>query len=110
VSFTCRELQLIVVEEGTPDPGDPVSTRLKDLFCEAERVVVHETRTWYVGFRKRTGRGGRAQGGMHTRFRSESGEVRYAKGMLHFRHMPQQLLCQHLDDAERSASNAADVR
>lgn len=95
VSFTCSEFRLIAVEDETPDQADAVS-QLKDLFCDAERVVTHGKETWYVGFRKRTGRGGRAQGGMHTRFRSESGDVRYAKGMLHFRHMSNSALCEHL--------------
>lgn len=110
VSFTCGKLRLIVVEDDAIDRGDSASARLKELFCDAERVVVRGTETWYVGFRKRAGRGGRTQAGMHTRFRSDSGEVRFAKGVLHFRHMPEAVLCKHLDDAERSTVGSAGIR
>ena len=110
VSFSCREFRLIVEEDETADRLDLTAARLKDLFCDAERIVLHGEEKWYVGFRKRTGRGGRTQGGMHTRFRSESGEVRYAKGMLHFRHMPHTALCEHLAAAVPSAATPAQVR
>jgi hypothetical protein len=103
VSFTCNEFRLIAVEDETPDRETDPAARLKDLFCDAERVVTHGRETWYVGFRKRTGRGGQVQGGMHTRFRSENGEVRYAKGMLHFRHMSNAALCEHLVTAVPAA-------
>jgi hypothetical protein len=96
VSFKCGEFRLVASEEETEDNSDDTAKRLKDLFCEAERIVVHEKQKWYVGYRKRTGRGGRGLGVMQTRFRSEDGEVRYAKGMLHFRHMQQSELCEHL--------------
>lgn len=96
VSFKCGEFRLVASEEETEDNSDDTAKRLKDLFCEAERIVVHEKQKWYVGYRKRTGRGGRGLGVMQTRFRSEDGEVRYAKGMLHFRHMQQTELCEHL--------------
>ena len=79
------------------------SVRVKELFCDAERLLVHEKEKWYVGYRTRMGRGGRVQGGMHTRFRSESGEIRYSKGMLHFRHMTEDSLCQQLVAAPRAA-------
>ena len=103
VSFTCGELRLVASEEETGDDSDDTAKRLKELFCEAERIVVHEKQKWYVGYRKRTGRGGRGPGVMHTRFRSEGGEVRYAKGMLHFRHMRQTVLCEHLAAAVTAA-------
>ena len=99
VSFTCKEFQLIAVEDETADSTDVTLERLKEVFCDAERIIEHKGETWHVGFHKRTGRGGQNQGGLHTRFRSESGETRYAKGMLHFRHMPGAALCEHLDAA-----------
>ena len=109
VSFHCGELCLVASEEETGDDSDDTAKRLKELFCHAERIVVHEKQKWYVGYRKRTGRGGRAQGLMHTRFRSEDGEVRYAKGMLHFRHMQQTVLCKHLAAAAPAARAPARV-
>ncbi|UCG87630.1 MAG: hypothetical protein JSW71_03520 [Gemmatimonadota bacterium] len=109
VSFNCGELRLVASEEETGDHSDDTATRLKELFCAAERIVVHEKQKWYVGYRKRIGRGGRAQGLMHTRFRSEDGEVRYAKGMLHFRHMRQNVLCKHLAAAVPAARRPARV-
>jgi hypothetical protein len=110
VLFTCGEFQLVAADDEATGGADMTATRLKELFCEAERVVLHEKEKWYVGFRKRTGRGGRLQGGMHTRFRSESGEVRYANGMLHFRHMPQDALCELLTAARRAAGGSARIR
>ncbi len=61
-----------------------------------KRVLEHQGENWHVGVRKRTGRGGRTPAETLTRFRSESGEVRYVKGMLHFRHTSQAALRQHL--------------
>ena len=98
-SFTCNELHLIAVQETTVEQSDLGTTWLKDLFCSAERVVVHGNEKWYVGFRTRTGKGGRPIGGVQTRFRSERGEVRYARGMVNFRHMPSTELCRQIDAA-----------
>ena len=99
VTFTCGEFRLVATDD---DSTDVTPTRLKELFCDAERVLVHGKEKWYVGFRQRMGRGGRVQGGMHTRFRSESGEVRYSKGIVHFRHMPETALRDQLTNAERT--------
>jgi hypothetical protein len=107
VLFTCKEFRLAAEEDETQDRADFTSTRLKEFFCDAERILEYRGEKWYVGFRKRTGRGGRAQGVMYTRFRSEDGEVRYAKGMLHFRHMRQSTLCEHLAAAVPSARTPA---
>ena len=108
VLFTCGEFRLVALEEEEEDSKpDFSSTRLKELFCDAERVFKHDKEKWYVGFRKRMGRGGRAQAGMHTRFRSESGEVRYSRGILHFRHMPEDALRDHLGNAERARTAVA---
>ena len=97
-SFKCNEMRLIAVEDETvADQSALTATQLKDLFCAAERLVVRGKEKWYVGFRTRTGRGGRSIGGVQTRFRSELGEVRYARGMVNFRHMPSTGLCQQLD-------------
>jgi hypothetical protein len=105
VLFTCGEFQLVALEEEEEDSKpDFSSTRLKELFCDAERVFEHDREKWYVGFRQRVGRGGHVQAGIHTRFRSEKGEVRYAKSMLHFRHMPESSLREQLVAAVRAAS------
>ena len=104
VVFTCGEFKLIAVEDDDDGKSDYSATRLKDLFCDAERVFEHEKQKWYVGFRQRVGRGGHVQAGIHTRFRSEKGEVRYAKTMLHFRHMPAQTLREQLVAAVRASS------
>ena len=93
-------MQLIAIEDETAsDQADLTATQLKDLFCTAERLVLHGKEKWYVGFRTRTGRGGRPIGGVQTRFRSERGEVRYARGMVNFRHMPSTELCRQIDVA-----------
>lgn len=103
MTFTCGDFVLVADVEDGGDQAALTSVRLKELFCDAERVLEYEDETWYVGYRTRMGRGGRVQGGMHTRFRSESGEIRYSKGMLHFRHMPEESLCQQLVAAPRAA-------
>ena len=103
LTFTCGDFLLITDVDEAEDQGMLTSARLKELFCDAERVLEHDDEKWYVGFRTRMGRGGRVQGGMHTRFRSESGEIRYAKGMLHFRHMPENALRDQLTAAQRAS-------
>jgi hypothetical protein len=107
VTFTCGDLVLVVDDD---DPATLTSARLKDLFCDAERVLKYKKEKWYVGFRQRMGRGGRAQAGMHTRFRSESGEVRYSRGILHFRHMPEPALLDHLGNAERARKPTTETK
>jgi hypothetical protein len=102
-TFICGVLRL-VVEEETSERAGLTPNRVKDLFCDAERVLDHDDETWYVGYRKRVGRGGRAQAGMFTRFRSESGETRYARTMLCFRHMSTEALREQLVAAERVRS------
>ncbi len=104
MSFRCGEFELVADELETDIDSTPVTaSRLKDIFCDAERVLKHDGETWYVGYRKRSGRGGHNQAGLHTRFRSENGEVRYAKGMLHFRHMPSDALSEQLEAASVTA-------
>ena len=107
VFFTCDEFLLVAVEDEVEEPADSNSARVKELFCAAERIVEHGKEKWYVGFRSRTGRGGRPQGGVQTRFRSESGEVRYAKKMLQFRHMSDAALCEQLAAAKATAKKPA---
>lgn len=103
--FTCGDARLIADGEGPSDLDDLTATRLKELFCDAERVLVHKDETWYVGYRMRVGgRGGRMNAGMHTRFRSESGAVRYSKTMLHFRHMSDDDLKEQLAKASPSGA------
>lgn len=97
--FTCGELKL-VTEGPVPSPAERSDSDIKEIFCDAERVVVHEDRTWFVGYRTRgAGRGGRQQSGLCTRFRSDEGEVRYARTMLHFRHMPEETLRKYIAKA-----------
>jgi hypothetical protein len=107
VLFTCGEFVLEAQEDETEEPVGSVSERVKELFCAAERVVEYGQEKWYVGFRARTGRGGRPQSGVQTRFRSESGEVRYAKRMLQFRHMSDAALCEQLTAAKGTAQKPA---
>ena len=108
MSFTCDEFRLVAVEDETEEErSDSNYERIKELFCAAERVIKQGKEKWYVGFRERTGRGGRPQGGVQTRFRSESGEVRYAKRMLHFRHMSDAALLEQLTAAKGTARKPA---
>ncbi len=101
VVFTCGEIQLIATHDGTTDLADLAAARLKELFCDAERVLVHENEKWYVGYRKRIGKGGIALAGVFPSFRSETGDVRISRVMLHFRHMSESALCEHLAAAKR---------
>ena len=100
VVFTCGEIQLIATHDGATGLADLTAAGLKELFCDAERVVVHGNEKWYVGYRARMGRGGRIQPGVFTRFRSETGEVRYSPAMVHLRHMSESALCEHLATAK----------
>ncbi len=100
VVFTCGKIRLIATYDGATGLADLTAARLKELFCDAERVLVHGDETWYVGYRARMGRGGRVQPGMFTTFRSETGKVWYSKAMLHFRHMSESALCEHLVTAK----------
>lgn len=105
--FTCDEFRLVAEEDEAEEQADSVSERVKQLFCSAERVIEYGKEKWYVGFRSRTGRGGRPQGGVQTRFRSESGEIRYAKRMIQFRHMSDTALCEQLVAAKATARKPA---
>lgn len=108
VSFTCGEFRLIVEDKEGEDQTALTSTQLKDLFCAAERVLLHGKETWYVGYRSRTGRGGRPVGGVQTRFRSDRGEIRYARCMVNFRHMGTTALLHHLDIAKASTRSPSE--
>ncbi len=101
VVFTCGEIQLIATHDGTTDLADLTTARLKELFCRAERVLVHGNEKWYVGYRGRISKGGTALPGGFPRFRSETGEVRISKALLDFRHMSESALCEHLAAAKR---------
>ena len=110
VWFSCQDFQLIVVEadDEEADRRDLSLEQLKELFCDAERILELEDETWYVGYRTRSGgRGGQSNAGLHTRFRSESGEIRYAKGVINFRHMPKSALSEHLKNASPAARASA---
>lgn len=108
VIFTCGDYQLVAAESEAINAGDLTEGQLKELFCDAERVVQLGDQVWYVGYRRRaSGRGGRAQGGMCTRFRSATGELRYAKAMILFRHMSEDALLEHLAAAQRATSSVA---
>ncbi len=100
--FTCGDIRLIATHDGATGLADLTAARLKELFCDAERVLVRGSEKWYVGYRARMGRGGRVQPGMFTTFRSETGEVWYSKAMLHFRHMSESALYEHLATAKPS--------
>lgn len=104
LTFTCGEFRLIAAESDTAGVAGLTSSEVKEIFCDAERVLVHGGETWYVGYRKRMGRGGQAQAGIFTRFRCESGEIRFTKTVLCFRHMPEAALCEHLSTADRTGS------
>ncbi|MEJ2237795.1 MAG: hypothetical protein P8X82_05820 [Gemmatimonadales bacterium] len=105
VVFKCRNIEMVATEDGIKDVAELPETRLKELYCDAERVLVHEKKKWFIGYRTRMGgRGGKAQAGMCTRFRSETGELRYSKSMLHFRHMSDDELSKHLASAQPARS------
>lgn len=98
MTFSCGAVELLAAdgEAAARAPTGSDAAELKELFCDAERPFTHEDQQWYVGYRTRMGKGGRVQGGLHTRFRSAAGEVRFAKEVLLFRQMPVALLRKHL--------------
>jgi hypothetical protein len=99
VTFTCGEFQLVAAEEEATGAGHgPTGSQLKELFCDAERVLAYENEVWYVSYRHRAGKG-RVHAGLYTRFRSAADEVRYSPKMLQFRQMTEDDLCQHLASA-----------
>ena len=108
VSFKCKGFHLIAVEDDDSEDRTEVSlARLKEFFCDAERVLEHNGERWYVGYRTRSGgRGGQSNAGLHTRFRSESGEVRFAKGVINFRHMPERALSEYLMNANPASRSS----
>lgn len=98
-----------LTSENTVDahPSELTEAELKDLFCDAERVIESGGERWYVGYRQRSfGRQRRAQGSLFTRFRSEGGEVRYSRDMLDFRHLSESALCEHLEALRRGGARA----
>lgn len=110
VSFSANGLRLIA--DGTPTDalGDVAVTRLKELFCDADRVLEHHGVTWRVGYRRRTGVVGHARPGMNTWFTSQHGEVRYVQEMLPFRYLEDAVLCERLMGASGVVGGPAHVR
>lgn len=105
IVFTSGELRMVA--EGDGPLGGIRTEDLKEIFCDAEREFESDGETWYVGYRQRSGT--RATGrhtGLCTRFRSASGEIRYAREMLHFRHMAADMLCAHLGRARGAVATA----
>lgn len=103
--FVTNGIRLVaegVVETPPARLGD---AELKELFCDAERTITTDGETWYVGYRRRpsSGRGNMQGGGLVTRFRSDTGEIRYSREMLDFRHMSADALREHLDTARGTA-------
>jgi len=105
VVFKCGGIEMVAIEDEIKDVAELTEARMKELYCDAERVLVHDKKKWFIGYRTRMGgRGGKAQAGMCTRFRSETGELRYSKSMLHFRHMSDDELSRHLANAQPARS------
>lgn len=100
--FARRQIRLVAAEPASEPPAALTAGQLKELFCDAERVLVNDGETWYVGYRARTVARGRPSGQLYTQFRSETGEVRYSSAMLQFRHMSARQLWEQLAEA-RSA-------
>lgn len=108
VAFTREEARLEVSEPQARHPRALTAPELKELFCDAERVVTAGGQRWYVGYRHRAdGRQRPQQGGLCTRFRSESGELRYSRDMHDFRHLPLAALGDRLAAADRFAGRPA---
>jgi hypothetical protein len=106
--FSQGEVRLVAARTVEVRPEALSQGDLKDLFCDAEREIVVGGVTWYVGYRQRVfGPRSRMQGGLCTRFRSTSGETRYSRSILDFRHMPAAALHKYLANAERSAAHQA---
>lgn len=102
VEFVSRDLKLVTPEPVDANPRTLTTAQLKELFCDAERQFASGGETWYVGYRQTTSGGrGNSHGGLSTRFRSASGEVRYSREMLDFRHMPTANLCRHVQGTDK---------
>ncbi len=102
--FADGGIRLVNIEPVATHPGALSEAELKEMFCDAERVLVCDDETWYVGYRRRaTGGRGRSHAGLATRFRSEAEDVRYSRQMLDFRHMSTGQLREHLEAARGNA-------
>lgn len=98
IVFTSGDIRLVAPaneEIATVTPAE-----LKEIFCDAERIVTSEGETWYVGYRERASGRGARQRMLCTRFRSEGGEIRYSSDIIDFRHLPTDILRQHLATAQ----------
>lgn len=105
--FTHGNVRLISEDPIDSHPSELSEAEVKNLFCDAERVIQGGEERWFVGYRQRAfGRQRRAQGSLFTRFRSEGGEVRYSRDMLDFRHLPEATLRDHLDTLRRGGARA----
>lgn len=103
LEFLDDDIRLLAEGPIERDPTSLSEAEVKDLFCDAERLLVEGRENWYVGYRARPmGRQGRFQGGLCTRFRSEGGEVKYSRDMLDFRHMPEAALRERLAEVKSS--------
>lgn len=108
VAFISKGLRLVAAGIDS-DATDLTLSRLKQLFCDADRVLEDRGLRWRVGYRRRTGMSDRTQPGMNTWFTSERGEVRYIRGLLQFRTMAHRTLCEHLRMALRVVGDRAKV-
>lgn len=108
LAFASPGIRLVSTETLTSKPAELTLEGLKEVFCDAERVLESDGETWYVGYRRRTfGRRSTPQGELCTRFRSEAGEVRFSHAMLDFRHMATSDLREHLVTLLRRNGKAA---
>jgi hypothetical protein len=99
IVFRNRRVRMVATAEESLNTLS--SEQLKELFCDAERVLESDGVTWYVGYRDRTaGRGGGRYKNLCTRFRSATGELRYARDIIDFRHMTSADLCRQLGRAQ----------
>lgn len=96
IAFTSKGHRLIAEGVDAETSGELTVTRLKELFCDADRVLENCGVSWHVGYRRRLGMSEHTTPGMNTWFTSDRGEVRYVQGMLPFRHLDELVLREYL--------------
>lgn len=109
VWFRSHGLRLVADGVSADAGKDLPATRLKELFCDADRMVNYRGEQWRVGFRRRVGMALSSPSGMNTWFTSPGGEVRYVQEMLQFRQMTNDELCSRLASANPVTGGAVRV-
>jgi len=110
ISFSANGLRLVADGTFTDAHGDLTITRLRELFCDADRVFEYRGISWRVGYRRRKGMADHTRPAMNTWFTSQHGDVRYVHELLQFRQMEDAALSERLVAASGVVGGTAHIR